>query len=347
MATAAPRGSGWARGRVAREDRRHAAGSMANRRTTTRRDMCGASFSVTGWRLRFGSVAATCHDYPSPLDLAAPADQRRAQYDRALAAIASKDFGPFTPAGWFQSGVQAAPACLGWPVDPTAGSPLQGRPLPDVPALVESGDLDTNAPIEMGRQAAAQFPHATFAVIANAGHTLDTEPCDGDRLRPPPAYRPAPLPARRQSAGRGRSPRALCGTAVRARGTRARAGAPSGRGGACDDRGRRVRRAVRADHRALRRAARGPPRGHQARSSDQTRPCGHRRPSQRHAQPSRHSRAAASAGPRRSARPTHAALRTNDYAHHRHHGRPASEPTNASNGDEAAPLRDPSTRRRS
>jgi pimeloyl-ACP methyl ester carboxylesterase len=126
-------------------------------------------------------VAATCHDYPTPYDLAAPVEQRQAQYDRALAAIDPKDFSPFTPAAWFQSGVWAAPACLGWPVDPTAGSPLQGRPLPDVPVLVESGDLDTNTPIEQGRQAAAQFRHATFAVIANAGHTPDTEPC-GDAM---------------------------------------------------------------------------------------------------------------------------------------------------------------------
>ncbi len=46
---------------------------------------------------------------------------------------------------------------------------------------MESGDLDTNTPIGQGRQAAAQFRHATFAVIANAGHTPDTEPC-GDAL---------------------------------------------------------------------------------------------------------------------------------------------------------------------
>jgi hypothetical protein len=43
--------------------------------------------------------------------------------------------------------------------------------------MVQSGDLDTNTPIEQGRQAAAQFPRATFAVIANAGHIPDTAPC--------------------------------------------------------------------------------------------------------------------------------------------------------------------------
>ena len=37
--------------------------------------------------------------------------------------------------------------------------------------LVLSGDLDANAPSTAGRQAAAQFAHATFVEIPNAGHT--------------------------------------------------------------------------------------------------------------------------------------------------------------------------------
>ena len=75
------------------------------------------------------------------------------------------------------TGIDAGPGCLDWPADPTAGSPLQGRPLPDVPVLVQSGDLDSNTPLEQGRAAAAQFPHATLAVIPNAGHTPDLHPC--------------------------------------------------------------------------------------------------------------------------------------------------------------------------
>jgi pimeloyl-ACP methyl ester carboxylesterase len=174
-------------------------------------------------------VATTCHDYPHPFDLGAPPQQRQAQYDRALATTVRDAFSPFRPAAWFQSGIWAAPACLGWPADPTAESPLEGRRLPAVPVLVQSGDLDTNTPIAQGRQAAAQFRRATFAVIANAGHTPDTEPCgaamaidfirrlrtDPDRCRragsppavvgrparraadlPPPAVR-APAPVRR------------------------------------------------------------------------------------------------------------------------------------------------------
>jgi hypothetical protein len=46
-----------------------------------------------------------------------------------------------------------------------------------VPVLVQSGDLDSNTPVEQGRAAAAQFQHPTFAVVANIGHTPDTGAC--------------------------------------------------------------------------------------------------------------------------------------------------------------------------
>jgi pimeloyl-ACP methyl ester carboxylesterase len=42
---------------------------------------------------------------------------------------------------------------------------------------VMSGDLDSNTPIEQGRVVAAQFPHAQFAIVRNAGHTPALDPC--------------------------------------------------------------------------------------------------------------------------------------------------------------------------
>jgi pimeloyl-ACP methyl ester carboxylesterase len=54
---------------------------------------------------------------------------------------------------------------------------VQGLRMPDVPVLVQSGDLDTNTPIEQGRSAAAQFAHPIFGIVANAGHTPDLQPC--------------------------------------------------------------------------------------------------------------------------------------------------------------------------
>lgn len=123
------------------------------------------------------AVATSCHDYPRPYDLAAPPAERRRQYRHALAALDPAQFRPFSPRAWLSTGIDAGPACLGWPADPTAGSPLQDRPLPDVPVLVQSGDLDSNTPVEQGRAAAAQFANATFAVVANVGHTPDTGAC--------------------------------------------------------------------------------------------------------------------------------------------------------------------------
>jgi pimeloyl-ACP methyl ester carboxylesterase len=122
-------------------------------------------------------AAASCKDYPRPYDLAAPPEVRRAQYEHALAALAPGTFGPFSPDAWLSTGIDAGPKCLDWPADPTAGSPLRGLSMPDVPVLVQSGDLDTNTPVEQGRKAAAQFAHPIYAVVSNAGHTPDLTRC--------------------------------------------------------------------------------------------------------------------------------------------------------------------------
>jgi pimeloyl-ACP methyl ester carboxylesterase len=123
-------------------------------------------------------VATACHDYARPYDLAAPPATRQAQYRRRLGALDARQFHPFPPAAWLGTHIDAGPKCLDWPADPTAGSrQFRGLRMPDVPVLVMSGDLDTNTPVEQGRAVAAAFPHATFAVVANAGHTPALDPC--------------------------------------------------------------------------------------------------------------------------------------------------------------------------
>jgi pimeloyl-ACP methyl ester carboxylesterase len=121
--------------------------------------------------------ATACHDYPRPYDLAASPSRRRAQYRRRLAALERNRFRPFSPRAWLGTEIDAGPKCLFWPADKNAGSPLGGRSLPHVPVLVQSGDLDGVTPITQGRAAAAQFAHATYGIVANAGHTPDFQPC--------------------------------------------------------------------------------------------------------------------------------------------------------------------------
>jgi hypothetical protein len=124
---------------------------------------------------RGAAFATSCHHYPRPHDLAAPPAARRAQYDRAPAALDPAQFRPFSAQAWLGTDIDAGPKCLDWPADPTARSPLQGRSIPDAPVLVQSGDLDTNTPIEQpGRR---QFAHPIYGILANARHTSDTKPC--------------------------------------------------------------------------------------------------------------------------------------------------------------------------
>jgi pimeloyl-ACP methyl ester carboxylesterase len=123
------------------------------------------------------AAAVSCHDYPRPYDPAAAPAVRHAQYRRALAALDPAQFRPFSARAWLGTDIDAGPKCLDWPADRTAGSPLRGHRIPDVPVLVQSGDLDTNTPIEQGRRAAAQFAHPIYGIVANAGHTPDVQPC--------------------------------------------------------------------------------------------------------------------------------------------------------------------------
>jgi pimeloyl-ACP methyl ester carboxylesterase len=118
------------------------------------------------------SFATQCHDYPRAFSYDDPLPVRRAAYERALGTLDPRPFRPFSPRGWSRAGFEATDTCLHWPADPAAAAPLApGASLPDVPVLVLSGDLDSNTPPLAGRQAARRYGHATWALVANAGHT--------------------------------------------------------------------------------------------------------------------------------------------------------------------------------
>jgi pimeloyl-ACP methyl ester carboxylesterase len=53
--------------------------------------------------------ATACHDYPRPYDLAASPATRRAQYARALAALAPAQFRPFSAQAWLGTEIDAGP----------------------------------------------------------------------------------------------------------------------------------------------------------------------------------------------------------------------------------------------
>jgi pimeloyl-ACP methyl ester carboxylesterase len=125
------------------------------------------------------AFATICHDYPQAFSAAEPPVARHAAYDKALAAIDARAFFPLSGAAWTTAGFEGGEACINWPADPTAGPPLApGTPMPDVPVLVLSGELDANTPGSAGREVASQFKRSTFAEIPNAGHVpTDRSPC--------------------------------------------------------------------------------------------------------------------------------------------------------------------------
>src|SRR4051794_11331656 len=125
------------------------------------------------------AFATICHDYPQAFSAADAPAARHAKYDKALAAIDPSAFFPLSGAAWTTAGFEGGQACIGWPADPTAGPPLPpGTPMPDVPVLVLSGELDANTPSSAGREVARQFERSTFVEIPNAGHVpTDRSPC--------------------------------------------------------------------------------------------------------------------------------------------------------------------------
>jgi hypothetical protein len=87
------------------------------------------------------SFATECHDYPRAFSYTASLAARRDAYDHAIDDLDPRPFRPFSPRGWSRAGFEGTDTCLEWPADPTAGPPLAPDVrLPDVPALVLSGD---------------------------------------------------------------------------------------------------------------------------------------------------------------------------------------------------------------
>lgn len=125
-------------------------------------------------------VADSCSDNPTIFDRTLPPAQRQASYQAAVARKKQTDpdvFSPFTIDEWLATPLDwgQVPLCLNWPVPSAShppGHPIPGGVLPDVPALVLTGDLDTVTPVGEGDQAAAEFQRVTRVIVPNGGHVV-------------------------------------------------------------------------------------------------------------------------------------------------------------------------------
>ncbi|WP_225725980.1 MULTISPECIES: alpha/beta fold hydrolase [unclassified Nocardia] len=121
-------------------------------------------------------VAVTCNDYPTLWSPDANLPQREQQYRQAL-ANAPAGSGAFSAEGFGAALRDGGDSCIRWPGLKNHQRPDQMRePLPNVPVLVLSGDLDAVTPDANGKRAAARFANATFVSVPNTGHVPDLEP---------------------------------------------------------------------------------------------------------------------------------------------------------------------------
>jgi pimeloyl-ACP methyl ester carboxylesterase len=123
--------------------------------------------------LSFGLYAATsCADMTTPYSLLTPFAERGPAVAQALAAIPASEYAPFDAATVLRTG--NVDDCSQWPVG-TVHPPFTG-PLPDVPALLLGGRLDTRTPIENAFETKAQLPHASVVTLKGSGHdTMDSD----------------------------------------------------------------------------------------------------------------------------------------------------------------------------
>lgn len=119
-------------------------------------------------------VAVSCNDYVTLWSPDADPATRQAQYQAALADAG--DLGAFSASGFAQAQHDGGDVCIDWPAGGAQRLDATQHPLPAVPVLVLSGDLDAVTPDENGLRAARQFPQSTFLEVPNLGHTPDNEP---------------------------------------------------------------------------------------------------------------------------------------------------------------------------
>lgn len=124
-------------------------------------------------------VASSCSDNPQAYDMRLDPAARASAWQRQLVQKRRSDpslYEPFTLDEFLNIPLDYAyvPLCQNWPVPSPSHPPGQpvpaGAKMPDVPALVLTGDLDTITTPAEGDAAAALFPHARRIIVPNTGH---------------------------------------------------------------------------------------------------------------------------------------------------------------------------------
>jgi pimeloyl-ACP methyl ester carboxylesterase len=140
-------------------------------------------------------AASSCSDNPQAYDMLLPPAQRERAWQEALAQkkrVQPDIYAPFTVDEFLGMPLDFSyvPLCQTWPVASPAhpaGQPVPpGVRMPDVPALVLTGDLDTITTPPEGDEAAALFRNARRIVVINTGHVTavgDTNACASTIVR--------------------------------------------------------------------------------------------------------------------------------------------------------------------
>ena len=115
-------------------------------------------------------LATLCEETPFPWPRAAGPEQRWAEASAAATKLTPAERGPFSARTALEAGT--VPLCLGWPTP--AAAPADPGPLPQVPTLVLTGQMDLRTPVEDARQIKTVLPDARVAEIPFAGHSVLT-----------------------------------------------------------------------------------------------------------------------------------------------------------------------------
>ncbi|MEA2424760.1 MAG: hypothetical protein QOH13_1170, partial [Thermoleophilaceae bacterium] len=114
-------------------------------------------------------AATVCTEQTFPWDWNADVTTRLEQAKQAVAAIPDAKLYPFDRSTAFDS--DEIDLCSRWPAVQRPPLPPIG-PLPDIPALLVSGQDDLRTPLEGAQKMAALLPHSALVSIPGQGHSV-------------------------------------------------------------------------------------------------------------------------------------------------------------------------------